>query len=161
MVLLIEGDKLFEEGVTLAIGASAMLDREQLQLRMQAAHLLHDGHVLRVEGLNLQRERVVIRAFALLELFMFICKVMLFGDGLDLLAHLQNLLMRELLEIEVILLLQLVLNARSIVVRAAHEVLIHDTVVSELQHEQSTCSQISFFGCGFQISLHLLNNFLF
>ena len=34
MVLLIEVDKLFEERITLAIGTGAVLDREQLQLRM-------------------------------------------------------------------------------------------------------------------------------
>ena len=86
---------------------------------------------------------------------------MLLGDGLDLLAHLQNLLMRELLEIEVILLLQLILNARSIVVRAAHEVLIHDTVVGELQHEQCALCQISLFRFSLKIGFDLLDYFFF
>ena len=159
MVLLIEVDKLFEERITLAIRAGAVLDGEQLQLHMAAPHLLHDRKVLRVESLDFYGQRVVIRAFTFLKLLVLARQVMLFGNCLDLLAHLRDLFMRELLEIELIFLLQLILNAGGIELGLAHEVLVHDTVIGKLQHEQRSCGKVSVLRIGIQPLLDLWNKF--
>ena len=126
---------------------------------MAAPHLLHDRKVLCVESLDFYGQRVVIRALTFLELLMLVGQVMLFGDNLDLLAHLRYLFMRELLEIEVILLLQLILNARGIELRLSHEVLVHDTVIGKLQHEQRSCGKVSVLRIGIQPLLDLWNKF--
>ena len=101
----------------------------------------------------------MIRALTFLELLMLVGQVMLFSDNLDLLAHLRYLFMRELLEIELIFLLQLILNARGIELRLSHEVLVHDTVIGKLQHEQRSCGKVSVLRIGIQPLLDLWNKF--
>ena len=153
MVALIEGDKLFEERITLAIGARGVLNREQLQLRMQAPHLLHDGKVLRVESLYLYGQCIVIHALTFLKLLVLGGDMMLLHDVFHLCGHLFDLLMRDLLEVELVFLAQFVLDTRCVLFGTTHEVLIHDAVVGELEHHECALLQVPLFRFGVKISL--------
>ena len=52
--------------------------------------------------------------------------------------------MGKFLKIELILLLQFVLDTRSVLFGTPHEVLVHDAVIGELEHEKRSCCKVAF-----------------